>query len=133
MPSSTLVFRVNTPDGLLIEEEGISSITVPLASGYPIGIRPGHARLIAETQKGKVRLHSAQNEQQYELHAGVLTIWNDVVTILTAGEAKNLEDSISSTDTVKGNRLLETLGQKFTNDEEPVSKGKSKDKQTNAK
>jgi hypothetical protein len=52
-----------------------------------------------------------------------------VVTILTAGEAKNFEDNISLTDTVKSNRLIETLVQKFTNDEEPVSKGKSKDKQ----
>jgi F0F1-type ATP synthase epsilon subunit len=107
--SEKLIFKVLTPEGLIYKEEDLSSINVPLADGCPIGIRPGHAPLVAETVKGYVCIRSAKKEEKIYLHAGVLDIRDNQVILLTAGEVEKTPDSIAEPVPTEYNRLMQTL------------------------
>lgn len=107
--SEKLSLKVLTPEGLIFEEEDLSAINVPLADGCPIGIRPGHAPLIAETVKGSIRIRSAKKEDKIHLHAGVLDIRDNKVILLTTGEVEKTPDSIAEPVPTEYDRLMQTL------------------------
>jgi len=107
--SEKLSLKVLTPEGLIFEEADLSAINVPLADGRPIGIRPGHAPLIAETVKGSIHIRSAKKEDKIHLHAGVLDIRDNKVILLTAGEVEKTPDSIAEPIPTEYDRLMQTL------------------------
>ena len=97
MTEDELTLRVLSPDGPLLEADRLLEVLVPLADGGPIGIRPRHASLIAETVSGPIRYQTETELFEVELLAGILSIRNNVVTILSAGEMAEVETAPEST------------------------------------
>jgi len=106
--NSSLILRIITPEGMLYEIKDLHSVTIPLSSGYPIGIRPGHAPLIAATEGGKIHYRNKTMESELNLYPGVLDIRKDNITVLTPGEVSPEKQFISPTD-VDYDRLMRTL------------------------
>ncbi len=113
MSSNSLKLKILTPEGSLLEAGSLDSVNVPLADDCPIGIRPGHAPLIAETNKGKVLYRESNHEKQIELHAGVLEIRDNVVLILSPGEVSTIPQEITQPSETEYDRLMNTLVEKF--------------------
>jgi len=114
MSQDSIDLRIITPEGSLLEAESLNTVNVPLADGFPIGIRPGHAPLIAETKKGEVFYRDSNLEQRIDLHAGVLEIRENVVIILTPGEASTIPNEITKSSETEYDRLMNTLAEKFS-------------------
>jgi len=110
---SLLSLNVLTPEGSILDEEALYSVNVPLADGCPIGIRPGHAPLIAETIQGSVRFRSLDGENQIELHAGVLDIRDNQVIILTPGKVSATPLEITEEAKNDYDRLMTSLIEKL--------------------
>ena len=82
--SARLSLRILSPEGSILEVNHAQSIIVPLVDEGSIGIRPGHAALIAETVRGTVRYRTNGMEHQIEVMPGILRINMNIATILTA-------------------------------------------------
>lgn len=91
MMEDELTLRILTPDGQVLEADHLQEVIVPLADGGTIGIRPKHAPLIAETVTGIVSLMKPGETAEIELFAGLLTVRDNIVTILTTGEVEGSE------------------------------------------
>lgn len=113
-----LTLSVLTPEGMVFTKEGLDSVNIPLADGCPIGIRPGHAPLIAETVKGAIRYRSINQEDQIHLHAGVLEIREDVIMLLTAGEIEKTPEALGEPVTTEYDRLMKTLIQQIQKEDQ---------------
>ncbi len=105
----TLTLKVLSPEGIIFEEKDLHAVNVPLADGCPIGIRPGHAPLIAETEQGTIRYRSADSKEEILLHAGILDIRDNIVTLLTVGKVEETPNSNSEPTTTEYDRLMQTL------------------------
>ncbi len=108
MTEDELTLRVLSPDGPSLEAEHLYKVVVPLADGGPIGIRPKHAPLIAETVSGPIQYQTKEEFFQVDLLAGILSIRDNVVTILSAGESDVAEIRIE-TSADPFDRLAEVL------------------------
>lgn len=117
-----LSLKILSPDGAGIEKEELTSISVPLADGGWIGIKPGHAPLIAETVRGAIRFSSETDENRdencIELHPGVLEIRDNTVIILTAGEVSQQADFVAKPAQMAFERLMQTLVSELQPDQE---------------
>lgn len=78
--------RVWTPGEVLLEAECVYWVKLDIVDGS-IGIRPGHAPLLAETVTGAIRFGDEDGEHSMILEAGLLHIDQNGVTISTAGLA----------------------------------------------
>jgi F0F1-type ATP synthase epsilon subunit len=67
--------------GLVLE--GITSLQLKLADGSWLGIRPGHAPLIAATDDGLLKYKQDGEEQTAPVKAGIMTLSNNLISILT--------------------------------------------------
>jgi F0F1-type ATP synthase epsilon subunit len=101
--------KVLTPEGAILEVDQLTSVNVPLIDGGTIGIKPGHAPLIAETIKGFVRFDTETDQKSIELHPGVLDIRDNLVLILTAGEISQTPEKLMQTAGIEFDRLMKTL------------------------
>jgi F0F1-type ATP synthase epsilon subunit len=115
---SLLSFKVITPEGSLLEIDSLLSVNVPLADDCPIGIRPGHAPLIAETKQGRVSYRSSDDEKDIELHAGVLEIWDNSVVILTSGNLSAAPLTVAEPTETEYHRLIQTLIEKLDSNQD---------------
>lgn len=106
---SLLSLNILTAEGVILEKEDLEAVNVPLVDELPIGIRPGHAPLIAETKTGSIVYRTSKSEQQIEIHAGVLNIRDNVVTILTPGEVANFPPDSPGKLKTEYERLLRAL------------------------
>ena len=104
-----LTLKVLTPEGIIFEKGDLTGINIPLADGCPIGIRPGHAPLIAETLMGTIRFYTKDIEKKISLHAGVMEIRDNLVTLLTAGELEKTSEEIIEPAAMEYDRLMQTL------------------------
>lgn len=104
-----LTLKLLSPEGILLEVENLDSINVPLVDGGSIGIKPGHAPLIAETTQGTLYYTQAGEEHQLALHAGVLDIQQNTVTILTAGQLVVSPEPAMAAPIAEFDRLIQTL------------------------
>lgn len=116
--SGTLSLKVLSPEGLIFKEDNLNTVSIPLADGCPIGIRPGHAPLIAETEQGVIRYRSAGSEGDVHLHAGVVDIRENIITLLTAGKVEKTPNSIAESPSAEYDRLMQTLITQIQIDEE---------------
>lgn len=107
--NSLLTLKIFSPEGIILEKSELNSINISLADNRPIGIRPGHAPLIAETKKGPVTLRSSGDVEDIQLRAGVLEIRNNMVTILTTGLASQTEAEFDSEINREYDRLMHSL------------------------
>ena len=110
--------RVLTPEGAILEIDELTSVSVPLIDGGTIGIKPGHAPLIAETVKGFVHFHTEKGQKKIELHPGVLDIRHNVVLILTAGDISQTSENITKPAETEYDRLMTTLVRELMPDSE---------------
>jgi F0F1-type ATP synthase epsilon subunit len=103
-----LTLRILSPDGQVLEASQLQEVVVPLADGGPIGIRPKHAPLIAETVAGKVKILKPGESTEVELFSGLLTVRDNIVTILTTGEVEETNTQVyTATEAI--DQLTETL------------------------
>ena len=63
--------------------EDIKALTVTLEDGSLLGILPGHAPLIAATSDSLLRFTDQEGKQELSVKAGIMSIKNNVVSILT--------------------------------------------------
>lgn len=106
---TTLMLKVLSPEGNILEVNNLISVNIPLADGSPIGIKPGHAPLIAETEEGAVFFYGPQKEDNIKLQAGLLEIRDNLITILTSGEISTTSPEMTQTSNIKYDRLMKTL------------------------
>ncbi len=104
-----LGLKVLSPEGIILEAHNLDAVNVPLVDGGTIGIRRGHAPLIAETIQGPVVYKQGADLNSINLHAGVLDIRNNLVTILTAGEVEQTSSDITQPAETEFDRLIQTL------------------------
>jgi F0F1-type ATP synthase epsilon subunit len=117
-----LNLRILSPDGISIEKTDLTAVNVPLADGGWIGIKPGHAPLIAETVRGAIRFRSELGEDSIEVHPGVLEIKENMVIILTAGKVSRQADFVAKPAQMDFERLMQTLVSELQPDDHPDSK-----------
>ena len=86
MADRRLHLMVVTLTGPLADVPDASWVQARLADGGSIGIYPGHAPLLAETQPGALRYASrSAGEASLELEGGILQVERERVTVFTAG------------------------------------------------
>jgi len=116
---SLLTFQVLTPQGIIFELANLDSVNVHLADDCPIGIRPGHAPLIAETIAGSVTYRFENKIEHIDLYPGVLQIRDNVIKILTAGKFGEEKAELDDTVIKEYDRLMQTLIKKLSSENEP--------------
>jgi len=104
-----LEIKVLTPDGILFEASELQAVNIRLSNGLLLGIRPGHAPLIAETMQGPVSIRNNSDADEITLYAGVLEIRNNTIIILTAGKVEKTPQEITATSELEFDRLMKTL------------------------
>jgi F0F1-type ATP synthase epsilon subunit len=107
--ATSLTLRVLTPEGVILEVDALEAIRVPISADGTIGLRPGHAPLIAETSNGIVLYRSETEAGSIALHPGILDIRDNHVIILTAGEVLQTPDAIIKPAETGFDRLMHTL------------------------
>jgi F0F1-type ATP synthase epsilon subunit len=112
-PFPLLTLRILSPDGINIERTGLYEVSVPLADGGSIGIKPGHAPLIAETVQGAVKFRSESGKNSIDLLPGVLDIRDNTVIILSAGEIMQDANFAGEKTPIKLERIMQTLVNKL--------------------
>lgn len=115
--SHLLTLTIYSPERKILEESRLESVIVPLADGGTIGIRPGHAPLIAETVQGPVRFQKMDVQDSLELYPGVLDIRDNAVTILTAGATAEENDPTEQYPSLSFDRLMRTLLDSLSDDD----------------
>lgn len=83
MAESLLTLEILGVEGLLFKAEAVRSLTVRLEDGSFIGIRPGHAPLTAMAAEAPIRYLQQDAWHQAETNAGILTVNQNLVRILT--------------------------------------------------
>jgi F0F1-type ATP synthase epsilon subunit len=101
-----LRLRVMTPTETLLDVSDATHVSIHLADGGSIGLRPGHASLLAETVAGKLIYFLAETEHSFEAQAGILFVEGGTVTIFTSGSGEYVVDDPGS---VRFDRLASEL------------------------
>lgn len=87
----TLHLRVITPSSTLLDVHDVSWVQAQLADGGGIGIWPLHSPLLAESVAGKIVFADQTGEHVQNVGAGILSIRNDEITILTIDSTSKSE------------------------------------------
>ena len=66
-----------------LELEQVERLQVRLEDGSWLGIRPGHAPMIAATSDGELKIRRNHQDQTVSGKAGILTLSDNLVSILT--------------------------------------------------
>ena len=66
-----------------LELEQVERLQVRLEDGSWLGIRPGHAPMIAATSDGELKIRRNHQDQTVSVKAGILTLSDNLVSILT--------------------------------------------------
>ncbi len=66
-----------------LELEQVEGLQVRLKDGSWLGIRPGHAAMIAATGDGELKYRKDSQDQVVSVKAGILTLADNLVSILT--------------------------------------------------
>jgi F0F1-type ATP synthase epsilon subunit len=82
-----LHLRVVTPSSILLDVRDAAWVRMQLADGGGIGILPGHGPLLAESVFGEIVFADASGEHARNVGAGILSIRDNEITILTIDSA----------------------------------------------
>ena len=63
--------------------EQVERLQIRLEDGSWLGIRPGHVTMIAATSDGELKFHKDNQDQTVQVKAGILTLADNLVSILT--------------------------------------------------
>lgn len=66
-----------------LDLEQVESLQVRLKDGSWLGIRPGHAPMIAATSDGMLKFRKDNQDQTASVKAGILTLSDNLISILT--------------------------------------------------
>lgn len=66
-----------------LQLDGITRLQMKLADGSWLGLRPGHAPIIAATDDGLLKYEQDGEEQTVPVKAGIMTLSDNLVSILT--------------------------------------------------
>ena len=66
-----------------LELDQVERLQVRLEDGSWLGIRPGHAPLIAATSDGEMKVRKDHQDHTVAIKAGILTLSDNLVSILT--------------------------------------------------
>lgn len=114
----SLSLTVKNPEKILLNEDNLLSIRVPLIDGS-LGIRPGHAPLLAELKAGKIEFKKNNNNEfeEFEIQSGILQILKNQVTIFSVdAENQNFVENEDDVDALN-ETLLNMLYDQFSKDE----------------
>lgn len=95
----TFTLSVITPTETLLEIPHCLKAQIQLADGSGIGILPGHAPLLAETEQALVRYTNETGEHEAEFEAGILQIDEVGATIFTSGWARSVDTAVTNLET----------------------------------
>lgn len=90
-----LQLEIITPEKKVLSVDSVLWVKAQLVDGS-IGIHPGHAPLIAETVSSPLVYADKEGEHQVDLQAGILEIYDGVVSVLTriqGGETAEKDES----------------------------------------
>jgi F0F1-type ATP synthase epsilon subunit len=105
-----LRLRVMTPTETLLDVRDVLHVSVQLADGGSIGLRPGHAPLLAETVAARLTYYIGETEHTFEAQAGILFVEGGVITIFTSGSGQfQIDDSGAEGFDRLASSLLNTL------------------------
>lgn len=76
---------VATPEEALLDLARIDWARILLADGGSIGVRPGHAPLLAETAAGPLYYGTTGGERTLDLERGILLVDRRGISIFTSG------------------------------------------------
>jgi len=108
--AKSLYLRVWTPAEILLDKETVAWVQVQLVDGGGIGIRPGHAPLLAETVAAPLRYADDSGRHTLDLERGILHIDGQGVTVFTSGIGESSNVSMASEAPAKGfDRLVQAL------------------------
>jgi len=77
-----ITFVIKSPAGVLYERTGLQSVQLDLRDGK-IGIRAGHAPMIAEVGDGEAVLDEGEKNWKMAHHSGILVVRDDAITVYT--------------------------------------------------
>jgi F0F1-type ATP synthase epsilon subunit len=95
-----------TPTEILLDVQGVTKISVQLAGSGSIGLRPGHAPLLAETVTAPLVYSIGESENSFDVQAGILFVETGTATIFTS---KSGEYEIADPGAEKFDRLANAL------------------------
>lgn len=82
-PAKMLRVRVLSLGSGGMELERVEALQVRLQDGSWLGVRPGHAPIIAATGDGELKFRQDERDQVILVKNGILTLIDDLVSILT--------------------------------------------------
>lgn len=82
-PARLLKVRVLSLGQGGLELEQVERLQVQLEDGSWLGIRPGHAAMIAATADGDLKYRKDNQDQTVAVKAGIMTVTDNLVSILT--------------------------------------------------
>jgi F-type H+-transporting ATPase subunit epsilon len=91
MPPEKLKLEIATPERLVLTD-GVDEVILPSADGY-MGVRPGHAPLLAMLDVGEISYRSGGTEKYLACSGGFAEVLPDGVSILaeTAETAEEID------------------------------------------
>lgn len=113
--TSLLKFLIKSPAGILFERDNIRAIRIDLVDGK-IGIRPGHAPLVAEAADGEAEIESEFASLRIPIKAGILVVRDNQISLLTHalddqkdGKNKGSYPVLQMEDDEEFDKLLESI------------------------
>jgi F0F1-type ATP synthase epsilon subunit len=76
---------IATPERALLDIDDAHWVRIQIADGGSIGIRPGHAPLVAQTVTADVQYADDKGEHSLEVEQGILQVHRQGVSIFTTG------------------------------------------------
>lgn len=83
--ADSLRLWVATPEKALLDLPHVDWARIWLADAGSIGIRPGHAPLLAETAPGPLHYGQGDEERTLDLERGILLVDREGISIFTSG------------------------------------------------
>jgi F0F1-type ATP synthase epsilon subunit len=119
--------RAATAEEVWLDVPQVTWVRLPLADGGSIGIRPGHAPLLAETVAGTLRYGTESSENGIGIDRGILQVHEHGVDIFASelgDAAASFDDSVSA-DGARFERLARALLQLLRADAEAYPEASS--------
>mgnify|MGYP001092515871 CR=1 FL=1 len=88
---------IATPERALLDIEDAHWVRIQIADGGSIGIRPGHAPLVAQTVTAAVRYADDKGEHALEVEQGILQIHRQGISIFTTGSPAGRYEEMART------------------------------------
>lgn len=88
--SSTITFKIVTPDGVVYEDDSVDKVTIPALAGE-MTVLPEHAPLVSVMGTGELLIHKEGATHAIAAHQGILEIRPDSQVYVLADTAERAE------------------------------------------